>query len=67
MEKKYWYLKNAGKVRKEDRSRRRQSITARPLDFFNFPLPLAKVVVVRKGKIPRFNINDIIDINQGLD
>ena len=44
-----------------------KSITVRPLDFFNFPLPLDKLVVVRKGKIPRFNINDIIDINQALD
>ena len=43
-----------------------QSITVCPLDFFNLPLPLAKVVVVRKGKLPRLNINDIIDINQGL-
>ena len=36
-----------------------KSITVGPLDFFNLPLPLAKVVVVRKGKIPRFNINNI--------
>ena len=40
-----------------------KSITVGPLDFFNLPLPLAKVDVVRKGKIPSFNINNIIEIN----